>query len=175
MEYKLKKGKVLVLRTSNADGTASNDFKWPEKGKVTCPDFEPTKECGHGLHGALWGEGDGSLFKWDEDAIWQVVEVNEADIIDLVGKVKFPSGNVIHSGDRLTATNLIMSVRPGVVIGATVTGGSRATVTGGDGATVTIKWWGGSRYRIAIGYVGEDGIEPNTPYIVVDGKLTPKS
>lgn len=26
--------------------------------------------------------------------------------------------------------------------------------------------------RLAVGYVGEDGIKPNVPYHVVDGKLT---
>ena len=36
---------------------------------------------------------------------------------------------------------------------------------------VQVKWWDGERYRIATGYVGEDGIEANTAYCVRDGKL----
>ena len=53
--------------------------------------------------------------------------------------------------------------------GATVTGGDGATVTGGDDATVCARWWDGTRYRIAVGYVGEDGIEPNVAYRVGAG------
>jgi hypothetical protein len=43
---------------------------------------------------------------------------------------------------------------------------------GGDGATLSIKHWDGSRYRICIAYVGEDGIEPNVAYkLDADGKF----
>jgi hypothetical protein len=54
---------------------------------------------------------------------------------------------------------------------ATVTGGDEATVTGGDRAILAVKWWDGARYRLAIGYVGEDGIEPGVPYHCADGRL----
>lgn len=37
--------------------------------------------------------------------------------------------------------------------------------------TIIIKWHDGNRYRLAVGYVGEDGIKPDTPYRVQDGKL----
>ena len=80
----------LVLRTCNADGTSHGGFVWPEAGPVACPDWEPTAECGHGLHGALWGEGDGGLFRWEQTARWQVLEVPADTIVDLRGKVKFP-------------------------------------------------------------------------------------
>jgi hypothetical protein len=39
---------------------------------------------------------------------------------------------------------------------------------------IQIRWWDGARARIATGYVGEDGIEPNVAYHVVDGRLTKK-
>jgi len=29
---------------------------------------------------------------------------------------------------------------------------------------VQVKWYDGKRYRIATGYVGENGIEPNVAY-----------
>ena len=47
------------------------------------------------------------------------------------------------------------------------------TATAGYAGTVTIRWWDGAtqRYRLTVGYVGEGGIEPNTPYRVEDGKL----
>jgi hypothetical protein len=38
----------------------------------------------------------------------------------------------------------------------------------GDGGTLMIKWWDGNRYRVAIAYVGEDGIEANTAYRLDD-------
>jgi hypothetical protein len=41
---------------------------------------------------------------------------------------------------------------------------------------VRIAWWcyATNRLRWAIGYVGEDGIEPNVPYVVRDGRLVRK-
>ena len=39
-----------------------------------------------------------------------------------------------------------------------------------------IRWWGrcGGTRRLAVGYVGEDGIEPDVAYVVRDGKLARK-
>ena len=52
--------------------------------------------------------------------------------------------------------------------GGTATAGSRGTATAGDGGTVSIRYWDEKRqkYRIAVADVGEDGIEPNTAYIL---------
>ena len=47
---------------------------------------------------------------------------------------------------------------------STVTGGRGSTVTGGDWSTLVVKWWDGFRYRLAVGYVGEDGIEAGVAY-----------
>ncbi len=132
-------GHVLILRTSNADGTSRNNFRWPESGPVECPDWQPTAECGHGLHGALWGEGAGGLFRWETDARWQVVEVAAADVIDLTGKVKFPRGVVVFSGDRMSATAyLAVHGEPNrAVIGGTATAGHSGTATAGHSGTAT--------------------------------------
>jgi hypothetical protein len=54
---------------------------------------------------------------------------------------------------------------------ATVTGGNWATVTGGNRASLSLKWWDGNRYRIAVAYVGEDGIEPGAAYRCKGGKF----
>ena len=54
--------------------------------------------------------------------------------------------------------------------GGTATAGDGGTATAGYGGTLSLRWWDGSRYRIAIFYVGEDGIEPNTPYRCESGK-----
>jgi hypothetical protein len=117
--------------------TSRKGFKWPTSGEVVCPYWSPEAECGNGLHGFLWGEGDGSLANWEGNAVWMVLEVEADKIVNLEGKVKFPAATVIYSGDRKTATDMIYARRHGAVIGATVTGGAEATVTGGDGATVT--------------------------------------
>ena len=50
---------ALVLRTCNPDMTSHNGFVWPTNGPVSCPDWRDDYSCGHGLHGLLWGEGDG--------------------------------------------------------------------------------------------------------------------
>ena len=47
---------------------------------------------------------------------------------------------------------------------ATLTGGNYATLTGGDCATLIFMRLNGGRKRVLTAYVGEDGIEPGTPY-----------
>jgi len=195
---KLSSKFVLVLRTCNADMTSCGGFKWPKRGPVKCPDWSPTKACGNGLHGFLWGEGNGSLANFSADAKWLVVKVASDSVVDLAGKVKFPRGTVVFCGDRLSATNYIAAVRPGAIVGGTSTSGNYGTSTSGDygtstsgdrgtstsgnhgtstsgyRGTIVIKWHDGSRYRLAVGYVGEGGILPNVPYVVVDGKIVVK-
>ena len=48
----------------------------------------------------------------------------------------------------------------------TSTSGGGGTSTSGGGGTLIITWHDGSRYRRAVGYVGEDGLKPDTPYRV---------
>lgn len=94
---KVKAEKVLVLKAVRADMTAPSDrangFKYPESGPVEASDWKPTKECGNGLHGLLWGQGDWSLVHGAVDARYLVIEVDAADIVDLQNKVKFPRGS----------------------------------------------------------------------------------
>jgi hypothetical protein len=55
---------------------------------------------------------------------------------------------------------------------STVTGGYKSTVTGGNGSVLSLKWFDGTRNRISIAYVGEDGIKPNVAYkLDEDGKF----
>ena len=101
--------KVLVLRSNNADLTSSHGFTWPASGPVEAPDWSPEPKCGGGLHGLLWGIGDYSLTAThDATAKWLVVEVAEADVVQLDGKVKFPRGNVVYCGRLAGAMNRIM-------------------------------------------------------------------
>jgi len=242
-------------------------FVWPEKGEVEAPDWLDDYSCGHGLHGLLWGEGDGRLLCWDPGVKWLVVEVEATDVRhgkgDMIGKCKFTRGNVVYCGKREDAVAMILAVRPDVAcVGSTITGGDYSTLTGGyrstltggdystltggyrsaltggdystliggdystltggygstltggdgatlmggyrstltggyrsaltggygstltggDGATLTgddysrlkvgtngvlmLRRWDGKRYRITVGYAGEDGIEPNVWYVL---------
>jgi len=228
--------KALMLRTCAADMTSYGGFRWPADGPVECPDWDPSPECGGGLHGALWGEGDGELFYWEPDARWLVVEVESSIVVDLGGKVKVPRGVVVHCGDRESATAYIQAggAAARAVIGGTAIAGYRGTAiagyrgtavagdggmatagydgtavagkcgiatagncgtatagdcgtatagdwgtatagylgtaTAGEGGVVRIKHWRG-RWRCAVGYVGEGGIEAGVAYRVRDGVL----
>ena len=181
---------VLVLRTCASNRTSHEGFTWPESGPIECPDWKPTAECGNGLHGCLWGEGDGTLLDWSPDARWLVVEVRASEVVDLAGKVKFPRGVVVHCGDRLSATSFLAAhgAAGRAIIGGTATAGHGGTATAGyygtatagdggtasaghggtatagHGGTVQIKRWDGTRYRIVTGYIGENGLLPDTPY-----------
>jgi hypothetical protein len=147
--------RVLVLRTCKRkpDGrlTAHGGFVWPESGPVASPDWNPEPICGYGLHGLLWGKGDGGLLNWDESAAWLVVAVDAASIVDLGGKVKFPRGEVIFCGDRGTATdylaaNLPTDADPTSIVGATITAsGYKGTATAsGYSGTATASGYRGT-------------------------------
>ena len=163
MEY------ALVLRTCDANLQSYNGFQWPESGPVECPDYQPTSECGYGLHGLLWGEGDGSLLNWDQSAKWLVVRVAvDAELIDLEGKVKFRRGEVVHCGDRLSATGYLIErlTRAASVVGAIMTAGDAGTATAGYAGVLQLSFYDSAagRRRIVTLYVGEDGILPNQSY-----------
>jgi len=141
---------TYVLRNCKADMTSHGGFVWPKKGKVECHDWDPKKECGNGLHGWLMGAGDPSLGYKEPDAVWLVVRVEESEIVDLGGKVKFPRGNVVYCGTRDGATSYIIkrgatSCNWGTATAGysgTATAGGRGTATAGDGGTATAGDWG---------------------------------
>ncbi len=128
--------KHLILKTVNADMTSYGGFVWPESGYVEAKDWNNRKECGGGLYGALNCEGDGSLFNWSEDANWIVFEADE--YVDLDGKVKAPSANVVYCGDRTGACKYLQDHGcNGAIIGGTASAGHRGTASAGDYGTAT--------------------------------------
>jgi hypothetical protein len=131
---------ALVLRTCAADMTSYYGFRWPAAGPVEAPDWDPHPVCGGGLHGLLWGEGDGSLLNWRPDAVWLVVEVEVADIVALGPKVKFPRGTVVYAGARAGAIEYLAARAPRgvVIVGATVTTGDHGTAIVGDRGHATV-------------------------------------
>ena len=174
----LDKRKVaLVMRTCDAERQGYGGFQYPKRGAVSAPDWKQNNECGQGLHGWLWGEGDGALGDWSAEAVWLVLEVVSTSIVSLGGKVKFPGGTVVHCGNRDTASRFLVARGgdPTKVIGYTATAGDggtatagvRGTATAGYGGTVEIRWWdtAAARARTAVGYIGE-GLKPGSKYML---------
>jgi hypothetical protein len=84
-------------------------------------------------------------------------------------------GGTATAGDRGTATAGYGGTATAGYRG-TATAGYGGTATAGYGGTVQVKWWDAKRdnYRIVTGYVGEDGIKANTPYVLDSNhKLVP--
>jgi len=182
----------LVLRTCAANLTSKNGFQWPQVGETAIAhDWVNNKECGQGLHGWLYGQGDHDCSNYlDEAAKWLVVEVGTAGIVMLGGKCKFESGVVRFIGDKKSATDFLIANEPqsasvavigaslvvgdsqSVVVGAlgTATAGDRGTATAGYSGTICIKFYDykNERYRTVVGYTGENGIEPNVAYKLDD-------
>jgi hypothetical protein len=154
--------------------TSYGGFCWPESGPVACDDWDATPQCGGGLHGLLWGQGNGSLLDWSPDARWLVIEVASANVVDIGGKVKFPSGTVVYCGDRAGAIEYIARRAPlgTVIVGHMATAGDYGMATAGDRGTICIWHWDDNRRRLVVGYVGEGGIEPGVMYRVdADGNF----
>jgi hypothetical protein len=78
--------------------------------------------------------------------------------------------SILTGGSRSTLTGGEYSILTGGYL-STLTGGDRSTLTGGDYSTLTFEIWDVNRYRLHTFYVGEDGIEPNTPYKFENGKI----
>jgi hypothetical protein len=153
----------LVLRCCNPDMTSRNSFVWPDVGGIaTAPDWKDNIECGNGLHGWLYGQGDhGSCdYLKNDKAKWLVVRVADSDIRMLGGKCKFKSGEVVFVGGKSEAADYIIANEPKAatvtVIGAvlecgengSLLGGALSVLTGGDYATMT----GGYSAKMTGGY-----------------------
>jgi len=79
--------------------------------------------------------------------------------------------STLTGGDRSTLTGGHSSTLTGGDF-STLTGGDFSTLTGGDFSTLTWKVWDGNYYRLHTFYVGENGINPNTPYKFEDGEIS---
>lgn len=134
---------VLVLKSVNADMTAWSNFRYPRSGWVQCDEWDPTAVCGGGLHGFLWGQGDGDYATSAPDAKWLVLRVASGDIVNMIDKVKFRGGYVVFVGTRSEAAAYIREHGgPGMVncriIGADVkTGDNGVSVSGWRGRSVS--------------------------------------
>jgi hypothetical protein len=127
---------ALYLRTVDGLDQSHQGFQWPTEvgALIEAPDWNPAPYCGGGLHGLLWGEGDGDLLYNSDDAIWQVVEAHES--IDLDGKHKFRSCVLRYRGDREGAiAYLVANGGDGKAI-------AYHAATAGDHGIATVGDWG---------------------------------
>lgn len=199
MATKAKTSKIqtaLVLRCCKADMSSKNGFVWPAVGGVAiAADWIDNTECGNGLHGWLYGQGDHSTSAYFSLAAakWLVVEVAFSAIRMLGGKCKFQSGKVVFCGEKSEAAAYILKNEPqalnvavigailecgekGVLQGgalsvltggdsATMTGGNYATMTGGNSATMT----GGNSSVMHFTYYDGKRIRTVIAYVGEDG------
>lgn len=173
---------VYGIRSVRDDMMSRSDFRWPASGWVECPDWKLVAECGHGLH--FLRPGDNAPGEWYDGPI-MVVRADASDVVELNGKCKARRVEVVHVGDIASATTYMaehataeglyrrtqVSDRPVRWMGgdgSTLTGGYGSTLTGGDDSTLMLCWFDGVRRRVAVAYVGEDGIEPGVAYRVDD-------
>jgi hypothetical protein len=145
MSYRVlkpKKGQALVLRKCyRKEGklTTRNNFIWPEKGPVEAPDFKPTFQCGHGLHGLLWGAGSPGYLEGDT---WLCVLVDaDPDNLmtgqgELTDKCKFRAALDVSVGELSEVIGNIQRYAPaGTLINFAIQGckdDSESTQTAGN-------------------------------------------
>ena len=177
---------ALVIRTANKDRRSHGGFQWPESGIVECPDWKPTQSCGNGLHGLIDGVGNYALLSTEHDAVWQILRVVRSECIEIDGKVKFPRCEVVYSGTMHGALTRISAewIRLAIQSNTATTGNcAHAATTGaksiaaalgidskakaGPDGAIVLSRWDGNRYRLKVGYVGED-IKRDTWYRLND-------
>ena len=79
------------------------------------------------------------------------------------------SGNFARIGSSGNSARIEASGKDAVVSCA----GNNACVKAGEGGAICIPYHDGKRVRFAVGYVGEDGIKPDTWYRAEAGRLVP--
>ena len=183
--------KVLILRTCNADMTSHGGFVWPERGPVKAPDWNDKAECGNGLHGWLWGYGDWSLAIGGTEKKWIVFEADAKDVIQLNGKVKVPTGDVLFVSNKWNESMAFLCGKASLPCESSATGDyghasatgyyGHASATGDSGWAIsnlgtaragvdgilTIRYKNtAGKIRVATTYVGENGIKANVFYSV---------
>ena len=142
------KTESLVLRACRADLTSRDGFSWKNK-HVKAPDWSSAPKCGGGLHGWLNGQGDPDAWGHQDDDKWLILAVKTSTIVNLGGKVKFPSARKLYVGSKVETASLLASILPGVpIMFANLTGGDRSILTGGNYSTLT----GGNYSTLTGGY-----------------------
>ena len=169
---------TLFLRTCKRDGTSYNGYKWTlEIGAVNvADDYNDRAECGGGLHGIKNGIGSAGYLDFSDGYIGVVFSADEyVDIdcdkskcrearVEFIGSLK-DCADYIHGQTGLFG--MICQVATAGNRG-TATAGDDGTATAGDRGMIVIKYHDGDRSRLKVGYIGEDGLRPNTVYRLDD-------
>lgn len=50
--------------------------------------------------------------------------------------------------------------------------GPGSNVTAGDGTEIRFTWWLGNTLEVTVARIGQNGILPETPYQILDGRVT---
>ena len=174
---------------------SASKFVWPEKGVATAPDFDPSANCGGGLHYLPWGTGDVGCIKHDDpNVVGMALRVLATEHVDLGDKGKAPRVEVVMVGSIVDAANAVKAAgAPMPVHFGTATAGTRGTATAGDAGTATagyagtatagdwgaicIEWYDSKKQRWRKSVAGVDGkkILPNVAYCLdADGKFVRK-
>jgi len=143
-----------IIRTVRADFTSYNNFQWPKSGQVKAKDWQPTSECGNGLHGLRIGQQDPGV--WYGDGILLLLQVPASTIIDLNNnKCKFPECKIVMSGNMVEITNYLYKKNINIEglyrrtqisnksekwiggYGSALTAGDGSALTAGDGSALT--------------------------------------
>jgi len=124
---------MLGLRTCDENMKSHNGFTWPKSGWVKADDWDPSPYKAGGLHFLPWGEGNGNLLDWEENAKWIVIEVDENLVVNIDNqKAKAEEVKVVYCGNQEDATQYIKNVSPSrAVAGARMVVGDRSTATTG--------------------------------------------
>ena len=83
---------VWVMKSVNKDMSSAHNpkFKYPERGMVEASDWKEFNECGNGLHGFLWGEGNEGFADFASNSRWLLIRVNPLDgLVQMKDKCKF--------------------------------------------------------------------------------------
>ena len=140
MEIDRTRETVLIMRTTHVSMRSYNGFAWKRKGYVEAPDWEPDLWCGNGLHGFLYGVGDGYLANFGDDAYYtMVLETYKDVVVNLGDKVKFPFCWVIYCGDQATAAEIVKSRYPMRPVNCSkhVVGDYGSAITGFRGTSIS--------------------------------------
>lgn len=152
--------------TCNADMTSHGGFKWPTKGRVDCPDWNPEPVCGGGLHFLPLGVGDSSLLDWSAEARWLVIRCDAERAVKIDDqKSRAPWCEVMACGARKDALAwLDANVPSALSVGThgamryagdagTAHAGTRGTAHAGNEGTAEIV----GRHGLCIGFTVRSG------------------
>ena len=165
---------VLIMRTVDANRQSRGGFQYPPVGQmVEATDWSPRAECGNGLHGWLWGEGDGSLGEFGGGHQVLVLRARADETVQIgADKVKCRRGRVVYCGSAAGAVQVLHKHLPKDKQGkwrpicGQASAGYLGQASAGYKGIVVLRHWDAAadRWRLVVGYVGEDGIKPDTFY-----------